>query len=146
MPALFPNLRVSHNVFYPRCRRIPWCPAPGCCRVFHLGTRVLGSESNLCFSCPRPDLLCPWPRLMLVKCAGNKRREGASFDWCRPVLFLFLCVFWSFFERFYRVTGNGHHNIEFKFVDLEHAELCLKSPIHDISCYLSGNNGCKILL
>ena len=37
-----------------------------------------------------------------------------------------LCVsFLSFFESFYRVTGNGHHNTEFRFVDLEHAELCL---------------------
>ena len=35
---------------------------------------------------------------------------------------------------------------EFIFVDTEHAELCLESTIHDISCHLSGNNGCKILL
>ena len=44
------------------------------------------------------------------------------------------------------MTGNGHLNIEFRFVDLEQAELCLASPIHDISCHLSGKNGCKILL
>ena len=44
------------------------------------------------------------------------------------------------------MTGNGHRSSEFGFVDLEHAELCLESPIHDISCYLSGNNGYKILL
>ena len=41
-------------------------------------------------------------------------------------MFLFLCVFWSFFVCFYQVTGNAHHNIEFGFVDLEHAEFCLK--------------------
>ena len=61
------------------------------------------------------------------------------------LVFVFVCVF-VIFESFYRVTGNGHHNIEFRFVDLEHVELCLESPIHDISCHLSRNNGCKILL
>ena len=58
-------------------------------------------------------------------------------------VFVFVLVI---FESFYRMTGNGHHNIEFGFVDVEHAELCLESPNHDISCYLSGNNSCKILL
>ena len=43
-------------------------------------------------------------------------------------------------------SPSGHHNIEFRFVDLKHAELCLESPSHDVSCHLSGNNGCKILL
>ena len=56
-----------------------------------------------------------------------------------------LCVFWSFFESFYQVTGNGHHNIELGFFDLEHAEVCLESPIHDISCHLRENHGRKIL-
>ena len=50
-------------------------------------------------------------------------------------MFLFLCVFWSFFESFYRVTGNGHHNINFTFVDLEHAELCLENPIENMTMY-----------
>ena len=62
-----------------------------------------------------------------------------------PLVFAFVCVL-VISEIFYRVTGNGHHNIEFGFVDVEHAELCLESPIHDISLHLSGNNGCKILL
>ena len=38
------------------------------------------------------------------------------------------------------VCVNGHHNTEFRFVDLEHAEFCLESAIHDISCHLSGNH------
>ena len=58
------------------------------------------------------------------------------------LVFVFVCVLVSF----YRVTGNGHHNIKFRFVDLEHAELYLESPICDISRHLSGNNGCNILL
>ena len=43
------------------------------------------------------------------------------------------------------MTGNGHHNTEFRFVDLEHAELCLESPIHDISCHLSGNKVLRLV-
>ena len=37
------------------------------------------------------------------------------------------------------MTGYGRHyiNIEFRFVYLEHVELCFETPIHDISCHLS---------
>ena len=55
-------------------------------------------------------------------------------------------MFWSFFGSFYWVTDNGHDEIELRFVDHEHAEFCLESPIYDISCHLSENHGCKIFL
>ena len=29
------------------------------------------------------------------------------------------------------MTGNGHNDIEFRLVDLEHAEFCIKSTIHE---------------
>ena len=60
--------------------------------------------------------------------------------------FVFVLCVWSFFESFYQVSGNGHHNIEFRFVGFEHVEFCLESAIHDISCYMIGNHGRKILL
>ena len=52
------------------------------------------------------------------------------------ILFLLFC---SFLEV-YRLTGNGRKDIEFRFVDLEHAELCFESTIHDIRCQLNGNH------
>ena len=30
------------------------------------------------------------------------------------------------------MTGNGNNDIEFRFVDLAHAEFCFESAIHDI--------------
>ena len=62
-----------------------------------------------------------------------------------PFCFVFVCVL-VILESFCRVIGNGHHNTEFRFVDLEHAEFCLESPIHYIRCHLSGNLGRTILL
>ena len=64
-----------------------------------------------------------------------------------PSCFCFCVCFGHFLKASTRCqTGNSHHNTEFRFVDLEHAKLCLESTIHDISCHSSGNNSCKILL
>ena len=44
------------------------------------------------------------------------------------------------FGSFYRVTGNGYNDIEFRFVDFEHAEIYLGNAVHDISCHFKGNH------
>ena len=76
-------------------------------------------------------------RRSTLRGAPPKRKpQIRAFHARNRLVFVFVCVL-VFFESFYRVTGNGHQNTELRFVDLEHAELCLESPIHDISCYLS---------
>ena len=49
-------------------------------------------------------------------------------------------VFGHLFGSFYRVTGNAYNDIVFRFAQLEHAEFCLESAIHDIHCHLSGTH------
>ena len=51
-------------------------------------------------------------------------------------VFFFVCVL-VIFGSFYRVTGNGHNDTEFRSVDLEHAEFCFESAIHDIRIHMS---------
>ena len=57
-------------------------------------------------------------------------------------VFVIVCVL-VIFGSFYRVTVNGQDGSKFGFVDLEHAEFCLESPIYDISCHLSGKHALR---
>ena len=66
-----------------------------------------------------------------------------------------LALLWEIFKALYEyqclfrsrnILLNGYDDTELRFVDLEQAEFCWESAIHDISCHSDGNHSRKILL